>query len=142
MFTHPQACVTEKCEAVHCTNWPNGKFNGNHSCTFIYNASSMTDLLFRITAGRSSYIAWTVGVDFVSPKEWYPPPPVHRGEAMGIPEPMGLGGNATDDVIVLDQIVKSSSAQKVFTLDKKEFFFHFCPDKQTGDRLEIAGFVC
>lgn len=57
---------------------------------------------------------------------------------MDIPEPKGLGGNATDDVIVLDQIVKSSSVQKVFTLDSKEFFFHFCPDKQTGDRLEIA----
>lgn len=133
-----EACVTEKCTAVHCTNWPNGKFNGNHYCNFTYNASSMTDLLFRITAGRSSSIDWTVGVDFLSAKEWYPPPPVHRGEAMGIPEPMGLGGNGTDDIIFLGQIVKSSSPQTVLTLGIKEFSFHFCPDKQTGDRYDVT----
>ena len=99
----------------------------------------MEDLFFRITAGPSPNIDWTVALEFVSPKMWKPLASSSKSIARyireEIGEPMAKNGIANGgNVIPLTQIVKTGTVQSVETLSLKEFYFHFCPDRGTGSR--------
>ncbi|EDO39255.1 predicted protein [Nematostella vectensis] len=132
-----EVCDSADCGKVYCSNYNNGKFTGNHYCNYTYNAT-MGDIVVRVTAGPGPNIDWTVAVEFVPVKDWVPPPPVAPKKMLEFfPEPQGSGGRPLAATVLM-QIVKTSTEQTVTTLARKEFFFRFCPDSETGSRFDVA----
>lgn len=93
----------------------------------------MGDIFLRVTAGPSPNIDWTVAVEFFDKKTWVPPKQLPMpGNIHEYPEPKAVTVN--DNVVLLMQVVKTATEQKVVTLQYQEYYFRFCPDRGTGNR--------
>ncbi len=125
-----------------CTNYPGGKFNGQHNCTFPYN-TSLTSVYISVTAGNAPYIAWTVAMEFL-PKDQYVENPIENFwyyKIFEIPEPIPINEVTEADVKILQQIVPSGTKHSLTTLNRQDFKLAFCPDAGTTQRLVIHIFI-
>lgn len=133
-----QVCTTSDCSTCLCTNYPGGKFNGQHNCSFTYN-KSLTPVYIVVTAGNAPNIDWTVALEFL-PKSQY----VEKDneellfyEMLEFPEPIAINKVSDTDVKTLQQIVPPGNNHNVSTMQRRDFRFAFCPDAATTPRYNV-----
>lgn len=127
-----EVCTTSSCDKIMCSNWKNKRFDGDHNCSFPYNAT-IGDLFIRATTGPAPNIDWTVALEFLTKNEYFKNHVSKPNKRyIDVPEPKAR--NKAPPIKVLAQIIPTGIHETVTTLNTLMFNLSFCPDSQTTQR--------